>query len=415
MKNRSLGLLLAFVTLNLMATEVSADAARGTSKCASLVERLETARLRQSVDFDPQQLEVAARVKGFPLHFTSNPVIPFVWLSRPDLGTSYTVIKKGNRGFGFNKVAPIEEFTFLTDSDSQHVTLRSLDFSGDYEHLLATLVMTDPETKKSVAVLKLAEVKNDETGELELTSKRGLEIAELQNTREHLIVSPRPGTSEFWITDGGTRLTVVEVDPEQGLRTKLTISLDPTVIKAISKVQFFKSGASGYARVQKPTGEWILLPFLFTEEVVQPQKKSRSKKAKTTAAPEAAPETTFSFSLGSEKQSYPVADGFVRTAVHPTEPIIVIAYRDRLEAVGFNNESNTFTKLLDNKMDLFGAGHELMGVDFYWDGVLRKGKNSEGKVVQYFDGQVQGAVLIGDKNAQMTQLHWLELQARRKR
>lgn len=365
------------------------DQAVWASQCSGFLARLENSRLKSAVSFSAHGRR-PAEVNGFPLHFTSNPIIPFIWLTNPDHDSQYFVVRKGDSGFGFQK-APVREYQLLNDPD---IHLRSLDFSGDGQNLLATMVAKDAATEQSSLVLKLANISDSTTGELSLLGTRGLEIADIASTKEHLIVSPRPQSKEFWITDGSSVVRVVSIQESGEPVLATSVDLRDHDVELISKVQFFPNPTAGYMRLKKSDGTWWLVPF-----VLKPVEKAQGSKKKS--------DDGMHLQMAWE-EAYAIQGDYVRTSAHPTEPIILIAYKDRIEGVGINIESQSLTKVLDQNIDFLQPGQEILGVDFYWNGALKKVKTDQGPQMT-FQGKVEAALLVGQNNRKSTLLYWLDL------
>jgi len=358
-----------------------------SANCKNALERLENSRLRSSVLL--ARGGRPAILNGYPLHFTSNPVIPQIWLTRPGNGSEYFVVEKGSMGFGFSP-PPTSRFRLI---DDETIHLRSLDFSGDNQNLMATLIAQDSETGEAVALLKLVNIGDSDTGELQLLGVPGLEIRGIHQNADKLVVTARMSTKEFWITDGGKKIRIVELQEsgEPLLKTEINLSKQ---VDSVTKIQFFQSGEAGYLRLKRKGGSWAIVPFYLSYP--------KSEEAKTPVIP--------TLKIDWEK-AYEMKEDYVRTSVHPSEPIIVISYKDHIEALGFNIETQTFTKVLDQKIDFLTDGQEILGVEYYWNGALQKVKTEEG-VKQIFVGNVEAALLVGQNNRNSTLLYWLDVKGK---
>ncbi len=368
--------------------------------CRSLLEKIEATRLKKIVDFALDSPGKPIVVDGFPIHFTSNMALPYVWLTNPAPDSKYFVVKKNDRGFGFGQVA-VSEFHILNEPN---ITLRSLDFSGTGDYLLASLVHRDPETGESGVVFKLATISDSATGELEIVASHGLAFEDFKDTGKNFVVTSRPSTNEFWIADGAARLRVIHVDEEaESVENAIEIALPAELVKRATKVQFFPNGRAGYIRAELQTGEWALIPF--TLKIAEVKKEAENKSEEGQPAAEAQSVQSISINLLTDS-TYKIGADYVRTAAHPTDPIILIAYKDRIEGVGLNLESGSLMKVYDQEIKFLQPGEEVLGIDFYWDGDVVEAEEGKEPV---FHGKVQGALLIGENERAKTRLYWLNL------
>lgn len=368
--------------------------------CKTLLRNIENERLKKVVDFALESPGRPVIVKGFPIHFTSNRPFEFVWLTSPVSDATYFVAQKNDRGFGFS-AGRAEPYHLVNHPGT---TLRSLDFSGTGDHLLASLVMTDLQTGHQGVVFKLVDIKDPETGELQIAPLKGLALEDIAETGKNFVVSSRPETNEFWLTDGSNQLRVIGVDAEAETISEVLRLTLPKEIKRATKVQFFGDGSAGYIRGELASGEWAMIPFILKIEPIM--KKATAKSSKTSEEPKLVGQKIKLQYLLAAK--YVIESDYVRTAVHPIDPVVIVAYKDRIEAIGWNLESEKFEKVLSEKINFLRPGEEVLGIDFFWQGEILKEEGAEEAHEGEFYGRVQGALLVGENNRAQTRLYWLD-------
>jgi hypothetical protein len=368
--------------------------------CKKAISELQKALIKAQFDLKVEgTLSNSPRIKGRPLHFTSQMALPFVWVTNTAHGTNYSVLQKSQSGFGFS-AAPVSEFSFLK---SESLYLRSLDVSGDQNYMLATLLHEDQGTKVQKLLLNIASISDATSGRLAAAEHEPVVFEDVLDPRENLVISVRPGTGEFWLTDSSHKIRVVEFSREKGLYmaafevpTTFRIGKKNLSIEKVLKLQFFSDALTGYFKFQASDGKIYIAPVhvLSSDDSEEDQVEGHHP----------AHLSQIQLSINYEK-SKSLGTNQIRSSTHPEKNLVFISYPDHIEIFRVGEQ---IRKVADLDVSHLKQGYLLDGIEFYWEGQWVK-ESEESEEAPKYHGQVKAFLMLWDQANQETRLSWVQL------
>lgn len=369
--------------------------------CRKAISELKKALAQVEFDLKASgSLDTVPRIKGHPLHFTSQMGLPFIWVTNTAHGTDYSVFQKSQTGFGFSR-APVLEFPFLK-SDSLY--LRSLDVGGDQRYMLATLIHEDERTKKQSLLLNIASISDGETGRLLAAEHDPIVLEDVLDPKENLVVSTRPGTGEFWLTDSSHKIRVLEFSQDSGILmanfevpTSWTLNKKELKIEKVLKLQFFADSERGYLKFEASDGKVYIAPVsVFSSRETPPESSA--------AEPEPIVLHDLQLQVHYEK-SKALPPHQLRSSTHPEENLVFVTYANSIEIFRVDSEIRKIAKI---EVDHLTHGYRLDGIEFYWEGQWIKEHGKPDESARY-QGSVKAFLLLWDEGRQETRLSWVQL------
>ncbi|PIR22049.1 MAG: hypothetical protein COV44_09735 [Deltaproteobacteria bacterium CG11_big_fil_rev_8_21_14_0_20_45_16] len=392
--------------------------------CAAALRKIEEAASKAQYQFGTTAtINRVPQLHGSPLHLTDYPYLDRIWVTNPASGNDYASIQKGDSGFFFGR-ATANHFVLVQDPST---TLRSLDFSAsDQAYALATFVIRMP--KASSLVFKLARIKDSSTGELELISEvKGFSLDGIldgiKDAEENFVVSPRPGSHEFWIADSSSSVRVIGLSGDGTAEIKLLRELRfpksvkigdrREIIKGVSKIHFITSGKMGFAKVLLSRNRKALIPFAVVAEKIEPSSEavevvepSEADGSSQSVEQEAIVEHVLFF----PKLMNQLSEGSIRTSVDPNAEHLFVSYPDRVELWRWNDEAQRIEHLRSFDMDVDLAHYEIGGLEFYQESDVHQVKNEKGEPsYEHSEPQSRAVLLLIDKVDRSTRTLWLEM------
>lgn len=378
--------------------------------CQSALKEIEKAFARSSLQLRTEaNLKKAPRLKGRNLHFTTQMELPFIWATDLKRGTDYAIVKKEDHGFGFS-MPTVFRYGLL---QSDQVFLRSLDFSGFQHQVLATLVHIDPQTGSKSLILRVAQIADPSTGRLSPGSGESLVIQGADEVLDSFVVSPRPYTSEYWITDGSHNIGIVSIDESGNPKFRyfsfpeeVQIGNEHLKITEILKVQFFSDGKRAYIKFKTSDDKTRLAIIWLTKQSTENEKPDDMKaEADTTKAASSVPTEDVKFGIDFGN-SVVLAEGANHSSVHLHNPLVFVSYPNRIDVYAANEKLELITSF--DVSDLIG-GFELDGIEFYWKGQFSNIEDNEGVQRQAFVGEVKAFLRLWDAEKEETRLMWVNV------
>jgi len=384
------------------------------------------------------KLSTAPTVNGDPLHLVSSLEFPQIWITNPEVGADYVVVKKLDEGWGFGS-ARTNRFTLI---DDPKVNLRSLDLLGVGGPFFLATFIVDTDAGKSL-VFKAAKIKDSDTGELELVSQvAGLSVDGVKDFADKFVVSPRPGTAEFWITDASRKIRSVVVDTETvALRVEEVFEVDEEIevegqkykVTEVLKLEFFEDEMSGYVKFMTESGQTMIAPFSIEETPVEPEQESETIQTLFGEIPAEEPSKAMAEDLEAESEesllldeiaeeedieieeefkihfdkSLPLAEGSLRSTVVRSMNLVFVSYADRVDVYRMDETDSRMLKSLDLKE--FAAGYEILGIESFIDSKFEVYTDDEGQTHKnIYDLTTKAVLLLKDEEGEV-KLVWLDL------
>jgi|GEM_PF-4995024 len=394
---------------------------RAEEACNGALAKVEGASMKAQTDFTPSGgLTRSPVVKGRTLHITSSIQFPYLWITDPTTNR-YAVAVKGDTGFGFSG-ASVANFNLL---DGDGISLRSLDFVGQSSPLLlASFIVKGTANAKESLVLKLAHIKDSETGELELVDLPGLSIEGVKNARNKFVVSHRLNSTEFWISDGSRNLRIVSLDKTGSLKLQNKISLPQNIqidgqavrIAEILKVEFFDDGIGGYIKFRLVGGRRLIAPMsvvvenAIPEEAVAESSDVSSDQLESTPEPNSEntvePQLKLHYSFDFD-QAVEIGKSSTRTSVMGEKNLVFVSYPNHLSAYLLGLDGS-FYKVRDMDTSSISEGMKVLGAEFYEIAKERLVQDQKGQVSrQLYDPRTSMVLLLKGQNDNI-HLAWME-------
>lgn len=369
--------------------------------CRKAISELKKALAKVEFDLKASgSLATVPRIKGHPLHFTSQMGLPFVWVTNTARGTDYSVFQKSQTGFGFSR-APVFEFPFLK---SESLYLRSLDVGGDQRYMLATLIHEDEKTKKQSLLFNMANISDGETGRLLAAEHDPIVLEDVLDPKENLVVSTRPGTGEFWLTDSSHKIRVLEFSQDTGILLanfevpgSWRVNKKELKVEKVLKLQFFSDSETGYLKFEASDGKIYLAPVS-----VFSSRESSSDDSESEPQPIVLHDLQLQVHYEKSKALPPHQ---LRSSTHPEENLVFVTYASSIEVFRVGSEIRKIAKI---EVDHLTQGYRLDGIEFYWEGQWIKEHGKPDESARY-QGDVKAFLLLWDEEHQETRLSWVQL------
>lgn len=354
------------------------------------------------------------RLNTHPLHLSSTMHYPFIWITDPHSGSEYAVVRKSDQGFGYGR-AQHSAFNLIEEPGA---SLRSLDiFSGGQPLALASFVVTT-EGKQNL-VLKLARIKNMDTGEVELVDEiPGLSVEGLKTLGAEYVVTTRHTDNEFFITDTSRNIQVIGLAEDGQLMQSGTLTLPQFVeydskaveLDSILKMEFFDDSSSGYLKVKLSDSRVLLVPFAFVYE--EPEQNTAAEfieKAGTTQALQLSEESGEDFEVYFDS-AVEISKGAIRTTAFREKNSVFVSYPDRIEAFYFGEDLSSVNKLNELRLEDIPGATQILGMDLYIhaDEKLIAGEDGQVKKMIY-NAEVRPVLLVKTADDDATHLIWSKL------
>jgi hypothetical protein len=355
--------------------------------CAGLLLETQRAVVRPQFRFSIEGNEwLMPSFQGKAKTTTSMMGSPFIYVTTPQSGGDYVVIKKGDVGFGFSAAKPAT-FEFL---DSKELVLNELRSDGTRSFFLALI---SGEQFGNSVVAKVARTEDAETGRLGFGDFEPLLLEGVDHGSKHFSTAARPESTEFWMSDGSENLRVLQLG-EKGMALQSVIRVqdllgsDPegSAFKALEGIQFSSDGQLAFVIVRSQADVRWLVPIRIAEV---PNEKEDSMSVSYESSPERA------IKLESEEQ----------LVMRPDRPLLMLIGGSQIRVLSFQQGSVELTEILRSSEGPLNQREGVVAFDYHWDGILQPTNKEQSKF--RFVGDLKSHVMIFDPQRNTTKLLWL--------
>lgn len=394
MRQASFLLLVFYFSIFLVTAE---EANSSDQSCMSAIALIEQGRVKAEFRLRPHanDHQLPKFAQG-PLHFSTHLSTEWVWATHPHEGNGYYAVRKGDRGALFS--GPVtRQFDLL---ESSQTVLRSVDLTAvGSPYFLATFVVDTSEGKS--LVFRSVHLANSDTGELKLTDSPGTIVGSPKDTVENFVVTARPESSQFWVTDGSSKILLLEMGEEGDVSQVAMIDFASDELDGIDKILFLSSEEAVIRFKSKDGNSYIASVYI--ERVKRAIEGAEEVNAETIqgeagAIPE---EVQFEYLMQTSLDPDSIVDipeGYRRMSAHPLNNFLAISYPDRLDVYAKSEDGVSYQKMHSVSAEELASGRDFRGADFYLDGDILQGQR-EGKTIQYY-GNLRAMLAVISQNTE---------------
>lgn len=308
--------------------------ASGEKSCLSAIAQIEVARVKSEFRLNPAILshQLAKFAKG-PVHLSTHVSTEWMWMTHPHQGNEYYSVRKGDTGFMFS--GPVTNRFDLIEADN--IILRSIDVaSNGNPYFLATFVV-EQEGQKQV-IFRSISMKNSATGELEIGNNAGIQVGAARDTVDDFVVTARPRASElseYWVTDGSSKILIVQMDQEGNVFESARIDLGAEELDGVNKIVFRPDGQGAVVRFKSKSGDEYLATLEIQESFIQSESESSEEDdGEYVLETSIDPESIVKIPAGSRRMS-----------MHPLKNFVAISYKDGISIYGKLHEGGKLEEI----------------------------------------------------------------------
>jgi len=346
-------------------------------------------------------------------------MMPYVWLTHPHYGVEYFAVPKEKTSFGF---APEKVFRHeILSPDANSIYLRSIDAIGTGGPLFLISFASEQNSNHSI-LFRTARIADEDTGSLDLLPARGFAIPEVSDIRDSFVVTAKPGTDEFWVTDGTLSLWNLRIldDGSVGLKMKMTLPEvadvrgKETKLAAIQKIQFFDQADSGVVKLRAEDGrEFISMFYLYSVQVAAKEPAPDDGQLNLFEIESVEPSVDVATSLVEQEQmsidfdfARQVRPGALRMSVDPGKQLIYLSYSEEVVVYYYSIEAEQIRMLKRVKIDDLAPGYWLLGAEITRTATPREIETKDGPQTILVNPQSKLALILENKSTGEVKIDW---------
>lgn len=380
--------------------------ASGEKSCLSAIAQIELARVKSEFRLSQaiHSHQLAKFAKG-PLHLSTHISTEWMWVTHPHSGSEYYSVRKGDTGFMFS--GPVTNRFDLIDSSN--IVLRSIDVSSNGNPYFLGTFVVEQEGQKHV-IFRSITMKNPETGELQMGDNAGIQVGQARDTVDDFVVTARPISSElseYWVTDGSSKILIVQMDKEGNVFEGARIDLGADELDGVNKIVFRPDGQEAIVRFKSKSGDEYLAVLTIQENLMQAEGESNDQSLEVADEAES---DEYELEIGIDPESIvQIPTGSRRMSMHPLKNFIAISYEGGIEIYGQLNKGGKLEKIYSISSSELAPGRIFRGADFYISGDLVHFERDGVAMQGYGNLRANLAVISQDEDGQKSFVDWREM------